>query len=271
MLELVWLREEYKNNLLAIFFFALAFTVISVFLTKYLLPISMGLVSVFLVSLVGAYPLIQYLMSEEKEEMMKRLTEERLLLRHANELAVYLAFFLGVTFGYIISTFIFPASFFAVQIEIIEGIRGAALRGAATDLTGQIAGNAIISSLFERIITNNLWVFFLTFLISFLFSAGMVFVLVWNASVLGVFIAKASTGISDMHILMLSYLPHGIMEIAAYILAGISGALLSYQFSYYFSTKEYKKETFFRVVKDSLILVAGGLLCLFVAGLIEIL
>lgn len=263
MLEGIWLREEYKNNLLVIFFFALVFTILGVFLTEYLLPINHGLVAVFLVSLMGAYPLITYLRSEEKEEMVKRLSEEKLLIRHANELAIYLSFFLGVTFGFIICTFLFPSSFFSVQIQIIEGIRGASLAGAAT-------GNVIISALFERIINNNLWVFFLTFVVSFIFSAGMVFILVWNASVLGVFIAKASGSISEMHVLAISYLPHGILEIASYVLAGISGALLSYQFGYYYTTKEYKKETFFRVVKDSVILIACGLLCLFVAGLIEV-
>lgn len=264
MLEGIWLREEYKNNLLAIFFFALVFTLMAVYLTNYILPISQGLVAVFLVSLMGAYPLIAYLRSEEREEMVKRLSEEKLLKRHANELAIYLAFFLGVTFGFIIADFIFPQSFFAIQIEIIEGIRGSSLSAAVT-------GNVIISALFERILNNNLWVFFLTFIVSFLFSAGMIFVLVWNASVLGVFIARASGGVSEMHIIALSYLPHGILEIASYILAGISGALLSYQFGYYYTTKEYKKETFFRVVKDSVVLIICGLTCLFVAGLIEIL
>jgi len=270
MLEGIWLREEYKNNLLIIFFFALVFTILAVFLAKYLLPINQGLVSVFLVSLIASYPLIAYLRSEEKKEMIKRLSEEKLLIRHADELAIYMTFFLGVTFSFIISSFVFPESFFTVQIEVIEGIRGASIRGASVDATGQMLGNAIISNLFERIITNNVWVFFLTFVVSFLFSAGMVFVLVWNASVLGVFLAKASESVLEIHMVALSYLPHGLIEIAAYTLSGISGALLSYQFSYFYTTKDYKKETFFRVVKDSATLVILGLICLLVAGIIEV-
>ena len=262
MLEGVWLREERRKNLLAIFFFALTFTLISVFLTNYILPLSQGLVSVFLVSLIGAYPLIAYLRGEEKEIMMKKLSEEKLLARHMNELAIYISFFLGVMFGFLISALVLPPYFFSTQIEVIESIRGAALAGAT--------GNVIISSLFEKIITNNLWVFFLTFVISFLFSAGMVFILVWNASVLGVFIAKASTSISDIHVLTFSYLPHGLLEIASYVLAGISGALLSYQFGYYYTTKEYKKDTFLRVVKDAMIVLAGGLMCLLLAALVEV-
>ncbi len=260
MLEGIWLREEYKDNLLAIFFFALVFTLLGVFLTKYVLPISQGLVSVFLISLIGAYPLITYLRSEEKKEMVKRISEGKLILRHSNELAIYLTFFLGVTFGFVISAFVFPESFFSIQIQIIEGIRG-----------GPISGNIIISNIFEKIISNNLWVFFLTFIISFLFSSGMVFILVWNASVLGVFIAKASGGVHNIHMLALSYLPHGLLEIASYILAGISGALLSYQFGYYYKTKKYNKETFLMVIKDAGVLILSGLLCLLFAGLIEVL
>ena len=262
MLEGVWLKEERRKNLLAIFFFALTFTLISVFLTNYILPINQGLVAVFLVSLVGAYPLIAYLRGEEKEILVKKLSEEKLLARHVDELAIYISFFLGVMFGFLISAIVLPPDFFSVQIEIIEGIRGSALQGAT--------GNVIVSYLFEKIVTNNLWVFFLTFVVSFLFSAGMVFILVWNASVLGVFIAKASTGMSDIHLLLFSYLPHGLLEIASYILAGISGALLSYQFGYYYTTKEYKKEAFIRVVKDSMIVLVFGLACLFLAAVIEV-
>jgi len=261
MLEGVWLREERRKNLLAIFFFALTFTLLSVFLTNYILPVYQGLVAVFLVSLIGAYPLIAYLMGEEKEIMVKRLSEERLLMRHMDELAIYLSFFLGVMFGFLISAIVYPPEFFSVQIDVIESIRGSSLSGT---------GNIVVNSLFEKIITNNLWVFFLTFAISFLFSAGMVFILVWNASVLGVFLARASTSIMDVHILIFSYLPHGLLEISAYVLAGISGALLSYQFGYFYTTKNYKKETFFRVVKDSLTLLFVGMVCLFVAAVIEV-
>ena len=172
---------------------------------------------------------------------------------------IYLSFFLGVTIGYIISACLLPANYFQIQEEVILSIRGS------------ITGDLLNTSFLHAIISNNLWVFFLTFAISFLFSAGMIFILVWNASVLGVFLAKASENIMHFHLLAISYLPHGLLEITSYILAGISGALISYQFDYYFVRKEkYDLEPVLRAVKDSLVLITIGLFCLFLAGVIEV-
>lgn len=260
MLEGIWIKEEYENKVLYIFFFGLIFTLISSLITEMVFPSQPGLVAVFLVSLVGAYPMITYLRKKESEEMMKKMTEKKLLKRHENELAIYVSFFLGVMFGFIISAYIMPSYFFEIQENVISGIRST------------VSGNIVIGGLFNVIISNNMWVFALTFIVSFLFSAGMIFILVWNASVLGVFLARTSKNIYQMHMLALSYLPHGILEIAAYILAGISGALLSYQFDYYYIRKTpYKKEAVFRALKDSVILLFIGMGFLIIAGIIEVL
>ncbi|MCD6399121.1 MAG: stage II sporulation protein M [Candidatus Aenigmarchaeota archaeon] len=259
MLEGLWLREEYRNKPLYIFIFGLVFTILASVISKFVFPSFTGIISVFLVSLMGAYPLITYLRKKESQEMMKRMSEEKLLRRHEDELMIYLSFFLGVTIGYIISACLLPANYFQIQEEVILSIRGS------------ITGDLLNTSFLHAIISNNLWVFFLTFAISFLFSAGMIFILVWNASVLGVFLAKASENIMHFHLLAISYLPHGLLEITSYILAGISGALISYQFDYYFVRKEkYDLEPVLRAVKDSLVLITIGLFCLFLAGVIEV-
>ncbi|MCD6477892.1 MAG: stage II sporulation protein M [Candidatus Aenigmarchaeota archaeon] len=259
MLETLWLREEYKDNFLYIFLFGLIFTIVSAFVTKIVFPSYEGLVSVFLVSLIGAYPMIRYLRKKEKDEMLKRLNEEKLLKRHGDELAIYLSFFLGVVFGFIVSAYVLPSSYFEIQENVISGIK--------SSVSGDIVNNTLLYS----ILSNNLWVFTLTFFISFLFSAGMIFILVWNASVLGVFLARTSEDIYHMHLLMLSYLPHGILEISAYILAGISGALLSYQIDFYFAKGPYRKSAVIRVLKDSIILLMSGLGFLLLAGIVEVL
>lgn len=259
MLEGLWLREEEENKLLWIFIFGVIFTVLSAFVAELVFPSFTGLVSVFLVSLMGAYPMITYLRKKENEEMKKKIGEEKLLKRHEDELAVYLSFFIGVTLGFVIAGWYMPSNFFQAQEQVILSIRGS------------LAGGIISNSFFNMIITNNLWVFFLTFLLSFLFSAGMIFILVWNASVLGVFLARASENITHFHLLAMSYLPHGLLEIAAYTIAGIAGALVSYQFDYYFIRKEpYDIEPVIRVIKDVMVLVVIGLVLLFFAGLIEV-
>ena len=260
MLEGFWLRKEYENKPIYIFFFGLIFTILASLVSELIFPSYIGIISVFLVSLVGAYPMITYLRKKEAEEMKGKMCEEKLLKRHEDELVMYLSFFLGVTLGFVISSYFLPTGYFEIQEGVILSIRGS------------ITGNILSNSFFQMIISNNIWVFFLTFLVSFLFSAGMIFILVWNASVLGVFLARASRNITHFHLLAVSYLPHGLLEIAAYILAGISGALVSYQFDYYFIRKDkYDFDSVIRAIKDVMILITIGLVCLFLAGLIEVL
>lgn len=259
MLEGLWLREEQENKLLWIFVFGLVFTLISAGAAELVFPSFTGLVTVFLVSLMGAYPMITYLRDKENEEMKKKICEEKMLKRHEDELAVYLSFFLGVTLGFVIAGYFMPSGFFQAQEQVILSIRGS------------LTANIVSNSFFQMIISNNLWVFFLTFLLSFLFSAGMIFILVWNASVLGIFLARASENITHFHLLAISYLPHGLMEIAAYTIAGIAGALISYQFDYYFIRKEpYDIDPVIRVIKDVMVLMLIGLVLLIVAGAIEV-
>ena len=68
---------------------------------------------------------------------------------------------------------------------------------------------------------------FIAFVFALIFGAGAVFVIVWNASVLGVFIGSYSKSLWEIPIVGLSFLPHGIPEIGAYLLAGLAGGLIS--------------------------------------------
>ncbi|MBI5354901.1 MAG: stage II sporulation protein M [Candidatus Aenigmarchaeota archaeon] len=127
---------------------------------------------------------------------------------------------------------------------------------------------------FWVIVQNNLWVFAITFLVSFFISAGGIFVLVWNASILGVFLSNLIMGPGCPNVpAILSptcYIVHGILEIIAYIIAGIAGSLFSKQFSLYFFRKIGNEEVFMRIWKDVTILVSIGVLLIFVAGAVEV-
>ncbi|MBI5354902.1 MAG: hypothetical protein HZB68_00415 [Candidatus Aenigmarchaeota archaeon] len=79
MLENLWFKEEEEKKFLQIYLFSAFFTVVSIFLTKTLLPFSEGLVSVFMVSLAAAYPTIRFLKEDEEEEISKRYSEGKLL------------------------------------------------------------------------------------------------------------------------------------------------------------------------------------------------
>lgn len=258
MLERFWVKQERENHFLACFVLSFAFAIMSIVIGYYFVPFQVGgqnfcgIIVVLLTSLTASYPLIRYLeRREEKEEEEKDVSDMKLLERHFTELKIYLAFFLGVTAAFTISAYFLPESAFSIQSSVI----------------GSITGKIISIGLFEQIITNNLSVFLLTFLISFVLTAGMVFILVWNASVLGVFFSEASKTLLGMPAVAVQYLPHGILEIAAYALAGISGFFLSHEAKDFLESDDKNKA--FKLVQDSFLLFVIGLILLVVAGLLE--
>lgn len=258
MLERLWIQEERERHFTGCFVLSFVFALLSILIAYYFIPFRVsgmnlgGIVSVLLVSLVSAIPLITYLERRESEETeMKLGGETRLLRRHWTELKTYLTFFLGVSLAFGVSNSALPQDFFSVQTTVI----------------GSITGKTISGSLFSEVIINNLSVFFLTFLLSFALTAGMIFILVWNASILGVFITNLSKSALHLPLAALSYLPHGILEVAAYILAGISGFYLSHEFRE-FAERENKKEVFW-MIEDSLTVLIIGLSFLILAGLLE--
>lgn len=253
------MEEERQNKYFHIFLFAALFTGLAIFVTHYFLQFQHGLLVVLISSLAATYPITRYIREKEKEEeaLVEKHKEEKILERHARELAVYLSFFMGTLFTFTVSSFLLPSSFYAIQQNEIQSIQGA-------------TGNIAVPTLFRTIIVNNLRVFALSFLLSFLLSAGLIFILVWNSSVFGFFLAQTSQNIFNLPQYLVLYLPHGILEIAGYVLAGVSGALLSHHFGH-LKDKDYELEVFTGIMKDISIVFGLGLLCILVGGVVEVL
>jgi uncharacterized membrane protein SpoIIM required for sporulation len=120
-------------------------------------------------------------------------------------------------------------------------------------------------------------------LFSFLYGAGAIFILTWNASVIGVAIGdtiktgiyrigqELSLGTSPHYantILygLLRYTPHGAFEILAYFVAGLAGGIISIAaIRHDFGTKKYEK-----IILDSSVLLIISLALVIVAAVIEV-
>ena len=256
MLENLFLKEEEEmtpESLVYIFFLTAVISVISIAITKYLLKFEQGLLSVFIISLACAYPIIKFLKEEAREEeyLANKETEESLLMRHFKEIGLYLSFFFAVVFVFALAYYQLPPEFFSIQLDTI----------------GSITGNATQGGLFWTITINNLRIFSLTFLLSFLVSAGMILILVWNASVFGVFLAKTSRTVHNLPLLFTAYFPHGAIEVAAYIVAGIAGLLVSTHFE---DIKNEDSSVTIKIFEDVSFLVLIGIGLVFLGAAIEV-
>ncbi|MGC9310702.1 MAG: stage II sporulation protein M [Candidatus Aenigmatarchaeota archaeon] len=133
----------------------------------------------------------------------------------------------------------------------------------------QITGNATAQDVFSKIFLNNLGVMAICFAFSLFYSSGAIFLISWNASVLGVVVgqgAKALVGMQSIPVVLLSYLPHGSFEFLGYILAGIAGGILSVAISRHTESREHFKFVFM----DSLLLMALAVLMLWIGTVVEV-
>lgn len=179
------------------------------------------------------------------------------LQRHGGLILDYVFIILGVAVTIAAAFLILPEStssgVFSDQINTIS----------------QITGNVTMPDIFSQILLNNLGVMTICFVFSLFYSTGAIFLISWNATVLGVVVgqgAKALYGVHSIPLVLLSYLPHGSFEFLGYILAGIAGGILSIAISRH---KESPKHFRF-ILKDSLLLMILATILLTIGAAIEV-
>ena len=217
------IEEKHKYVLIPMTF---AITIILAFFNKFIGGNALFLVA--LVSLALAYPITSFARSMERKEIEEFAHSRSFFKRYEKELVLFLSIFLGVTLGLFVSTpFISDFSYqeaFAKPISAGDSIEGHVTQFGST---------------FLLILANNLKVTFLTFVLSFLLYSGLIFILIWNASVIAY--ALYNLGSYDKVLLAaISILPHGLLEIAGYIVAGMVGAILAFRLDNAYSSRFYK-------------------------------
>ena len=191
---------------------------------------------------------------------------------HADIIEVYFYMFLGIFITFCIISFTFPETaiihFFESMFEVIG------IQGEATTLIGLASGTGAptIASIF----INNLIVTVVCLLLSLIYGAGAIVFITWNATVWGVvigFFAKqallSSTGLNQVTVFMstvLPFFPHMIMEALPYFTAAIVGGIVSKAAL----REELFSPKFNEIVKDAAIVMAGSLVILLIAAIIEI-
>lgn len=230
-------------------------SLISLLISFYIFQTSIGMfTSLFITIAMTPFMLNLVRYEEDRDEQIDYLERINFVQRHRDILKVYSAFFIGITLSMSVVFLLLPQSttqnIFQDQISEITRIRG----------------NVAFASTFQQIITNNFGVLFLAFFFSFLFGAGAVFILAWNASVLAAAIgiaAKQIGGVGGFPLAILVFFPHGSLEILAYFIAGIAGGLISTVV-----LRRHSKKFWF-VMKDCFQLMIIACILLVAAGVIE--
>ncbi len=253
--RLISLRTALKNPL-AMFVVGGLVAISSLLISFIVFTESVGLFTTILITMAMT-PFMVNLLYYEEAETESQIAQQKsanFITRHADIITVYTAFFLGMVLSLSIAFIFLPETIvekiFEDQITEIDVIRG----------------GFVSMSMFQRILINNIGVLLISFLFSFLFGSGAIFILSWNASVLSTAIGLAAKSIGGVHGLPLAvmiFFPHGSLEILAYFVGAIAGGLVSAAV-----TRKTSKQ-FWPVVNDSMKLIAIAMVFLVVAAFIE--
>lgn len=257
------------------FFFGFLISSIAIFISIQIFKSMTGLVSVFL-TVIACVPLMYATIKLEEEKDAMGLKESVLLKEHSKALSFFVFMFFGIMVSYTVWFVFLPsqsvASLFSIQIETIKTINA--------HVTGSFVGSL---SMLSRIFLNNVKVLTFCILFSFFYSAGAIFILTWNASVIavatGTFIrnnmakfaelvglSKFAAYIQIFSIGLFRYMIHGIPEIISYFIAGLAGGIISIAvIRHDFRTKNFEK-----IILDSIDLILIAIAILAIAAVLEV-
>jgi len=212
------------------------YALIAVFLGNLIFKDYASLLVVFL-TVAAAIPFMYITIKYEERISAKEVGRLELIKEHGPILAAFLFLFVGFVVAYVLCYCFLPIEVvqrsFHIQTLTIQAINSMVTGGASAKMVA-----------FKTILVNNLKVLVFCIIFSFLYGAGAIFILAWNASVvstaIGNFIrTKLAYFASVAHVSsvagyfqivsvgVLRYLTHGIFEIAAYFIAGLAGGLIS--------------------------------------------
>lgn len=265
MFESILSLEEVEEKPWLMFVWAVVLASIAVLISaqiSYRIPMGgqwfnlSGLFAVLFVIIPSAYYITLMIKREERMEevAIRKFHRSSFWDKHGNYIMILLFFFAGLTVAFSVWAYALPGDFFQVQSSKINQIQG---------VSGALAHGDFGS--FTRILNNNLQVTAFAFMFSLFFGAGAVFIITWNASILGVYISQLSRNILEIPWWGMFFLPHGIPEIGGYLLAGLSGGIISAAI-----LRKNDKKVLKVIILDSMKLLVVAVALIFLGAAIEV-
>ncbi len=263
LLDLKTLRKRPWDT----FFLSVFYSAVGTILAYLTFPSEVSIAMVFLTTMAHIPILVNLLKKEEREQI---LFGKPFVKTHTDILAILFFTFMGMLTFFTFLAVILPeemfSHFFSRQVETIRYIN--TLSAAATS-----------PGLLEKILINNFKVLFFVIIFSFLYGAGAIFILTWNASVLGTAIGDAirdkisllgpgfASYFKAVPLAFGMYMIHGIIEVVAYFMGAVAGGIISAAVVRH----DYRSPKFMEVLLDSVDMIILASMFLILAGLVEVL
>lgn len=249
------------------FFLGFLYTSVGIFLSLWIFRSEASMIMVFMITM-AALPIFYNTMKLEESKDMIMDNETAILKEHNKAISFFIYMFIGIAVACALWYSLLPTptinQLFDKQVGTIQAINN------------QVSGNVVHNlNIFWKIFFNNFKVLTFSILFAFIYGAGAIFILAWNATVIGAAIGNfirsnisnytSSLGLLEagnyFHVVslgLLKYSLHGIPEIAAYFYGGLAGGILSVALI----RKHFKTKKFSMIMTDfsELVLIAIGFL-----------
>ena len=233
VLESLMFPSKAEHRPWELFFLGFLYASLGIILSLWIFKSESSMVMVLL-TVVACIPLV-YMTFRREEAKDTLIDEERTLLKEHGKA---LKFLMYLFFGFIIAY----ALWFIFLPENISSILFKVQTATINQINSRIIGNTINENVLFQIFFNNLRVLFFSILFAFFYGAGAIFILTWNASVIGVF------------------------EILAYFVGGLAGGIISVAII----NHDINSDKFKNIMKDSLDLILLSIILLVFAALLEV-
>jgi uncharacterized membrane protein SpoIIM required for sporulation len=276
VLEAIVVPESWEQHPRRMFIIGFIYSTIGIFLGLWVFGKYASISGIFLTTI----PLVVIMyraINCEADKDMKLCREYLIMKEHMHILWFFLYLFLGMVLAYGSWFTLLPQATtdkaFSSQIETITAL------GTSISATGLVAGGP---GMLGVILSNNFRVLAFCILFSFIYGAGAIFILAWNASVIGVAIGNVvRTGFTvigsydkmppliiyfNVLPVGLSYLIHGIPEIMSYFIGALGGGIISSAVACH----HYRSPEFKHIVYDSIDLIVLSAIVLVAAAYIEV-
>jgi len=282
MLELLINPRKAEREPWEMFFIGIFYSALSILLVDWIFlkdPVLSKYSSILIITFTVMFsiPFMYYIIKLEEVKDRTQKNTSSIIREHGKALAALIYLFLGFVVGFAVFYIILPNSTtvnFKAQIEQYCAINSANIddcvknNGLVTgNFVSNIGGYATSSQHFFSILTNNIFVMIFVLIFSLAFGAGAIFILAWNASVIGAAIGIfTNAALNKIHIGLMRYMIHGIPEIASYFVAALAGGILSIAIIKH----EFGKEEFVKVLQDAIIMLLIAIIILVFAAFIEV-
>ena len=245
-----------EKHLLKIVIYSFLYCLLSILISLWILPDYSSILAIFLTIFPSIYIIEKALIIEEKRDK-SNANEKRILKGHAKLIKLLLSIFLGFLIAFTLVSIVLPTD---TVNKIFD-----AQKNSISVLTANAVSNSGSLSL---ILQKNLKVFLVSLIFAAFYGAGVIFILAWNASIMGFVIGTSAVnkfGLQSLPALLIKYFIHGIPEMLAYFGAALAGGIIFIAF-----LKQDYKTNMKKISFDILIVLGLSILTLLIAALIEV-